>query len=129
MIAISLKELLPKFIVNSAFVVHKRMGPGLLESVYQECMYYELRSRNIVVSTNVAVPLFYGEVYLQREFIIDILVSDEIILELKATEGIIPVHQAQLLSYMKLSNKRLGFLINFNVPLIKNGIRRLVNNF
>jgi GxxExxY protein len=92
-------------------------------------MYYELRSRNIVVSTNVAVPLFYGEVYLQREFIIDILVSDEIILELKATEGIIPVHQAQLLSYMKLSNKRLGFLINFNVPLIKNGIRRLVNNF
>lgn len=105
------------------------MGPGLLESVYQHCMVKELRSRNLKVYTLVQVPLHYKGEMLNKDYIVDILVEDEIILELKAIEGILPVHEAQLISYLKLANKRLGFLINFNVPLLKNGFKRFVNNF
>jgi GxxExxY protein len=114
-------------IVNSAYRVHKEMGPGLLESVYQECMYQELRDRDLYVTTMVPVPIYYNGKYLNKEFVLDVLVNDEIILELKSTEGIVPVHIAQLLSYMKLANKQMGFLINFNVPLIKQGVRRFMN--
>jgi GxxExxY protein len=104
------------------------MGPGLLEAVYHHCLLSELRSRNLEVDTMVSVPLFYESRPLNKEYIIDLLVENEIILELKSVEGLLPVHEAQIISYLKLANKRLGFLINFNVPLLKDGFRRFVNN-
>ncbi len=103
------------------------MGPGLLEAVYHHCMLSELRSRDIAVDTLVTVPLYYNGNLLDKEYIIDLLVEEEIILELKSIEGILPVHEAQLISYLRLADRRLGFLINFNVPLLKNGFRRFVN--
>jgi GxxExxY protein len=114
-------------ILDSAITVHRAMGPGLLEAVYHHCMLSELRSRSIGVDTMVSVPLFYKERPLNKEYIIDLLVEDEVILELKSIEGILPVHEAQIISYLRLANKRLGFLINFNVPLLKQGFKRFVN--
>ncbi len=105
------------------------MGPGLLESVYQECLLNEFKLRNINCEQMVVIPLIYKGTELNKSYVIDILVESEIIIELKAHEAILPVHEAQLISYLKLANKRLGFLINFNVPLLKNGFRRFVNNF
>lgn len=120
---------LSSIILNAAITVHKEMGPGLLETVYQQCLARELRSRELNVAEMVPVPLKYKGTPLNKDYIIDILVEDEIILELKAIEGILPLHEAQLISYLKLSNKRLGFLINFNVPLLTLGFKRYVNNF
>lgn len=119
---------LSSIILDAAITVHKEMGPGLLEAVYQHCMVKELRNRDINVSMMVTVPLYYKGDPLNKDYVIDILVEDEIILELKAIEGILAVHEAQIISYLKLANKRLGFLINFNVPLLKQGFRRYVNN-
>ena len=116
-------------ILDSALTVHRAIGPGLLESVYQQCMTKELMIRDIPIDSLVAVPLVYKGQPLNKEYIIDIIVEQEIILELKSVEGILPVHEVQLISYLELANKKLGFLINFNVPLIKNGFRRFVNNF
>lgn len=116
-------------IVDSALVVHKHMGPGLLESVYEHCLIKELALRNIPAIRQFPIPLIYRGHELAKEYLIDILVADEIILELKTVETILPVHQAQLISHLKLANKRLGFLLNFNVPVMKDGIRRFVNNF
>ena len=118
-----------KQIVDACVCVHKEMGPGLLESVYEYCLLKELESRNIYAESQVSVPLFYKGELLTKEYRIDILVEKEIILELKAVDTILPVHEAQLISYLKLADKRLGFLLNFNVDLMKNGIRRFVNNF
>jgi GxxExxY protein len=120
---------LSKTILDAAISVHKEMGPGLLEGVYQQCLVKELIMRDVKVNTMVPVPLHYKGQLLNKDYVIDILVADEIILELKAIEGILPVHEAQIISYLKLANKRLGFLINFNVPLLKNGFKRFVNNF
>ena len=105
------------------------MSPGLLESVYQQCLLKEFTLRNINTEQMVMIPLRYKGTELDKCYIVDILVESEIIIELKAHEAILPVHEAQLISYLKLANKRLGFLINFNVPLLKNGFRRFVNNF
>jgi GxxExxY protein len=116
-------------ILDAAIAVHKEMGPGLLEAVYQQCLVKELTLRNIKVNTMVPIPLQYKGHTLNKDYIIDILVEDEIILELKSIEVILPVHEAQIISYLKLANVRLGFLINFNVPLLKNGFKRFVNNF
>ncbi|MBL7846657.1 MAG: GxxExxY protein [Cyclobacteriaceae bacterium] len=116
-------------ILDSAIKVHRAMGPGLLEAVYHHCMLAELRSRDLQVDTAVPVPLFYDGMPLDKEYIIDLLIDEEIILELKSVEGLLPVHEAQLISYLRLADKRLGFLINFNVPLLKNGFRRFVNKF
>ncbi|MBX2955258.1 MAG: GxxExxY protein [Cyclobacteriaceae bacterium] len=118
-----------KEILDSAIAVHKEMGPGLLEAVYQHCLVKELRIRDIKVDTMVPIPLIYKGHLLNKDYVIDILVEDEIIIELKSVEGILPVHEAQIISYLKLANRRLGFLINFNVPLLKNGFKRFVNNF
>lgn len=115
-------------ILDSAFAVHKEMGPGLLEAVYHQCMVYELRSRDLFCDTMVMVPLIYKGNTLHKDYVIDILVEKEIIIELRSVEGILPVHEAQIISYLKLANKKLGLLINFNVPLIKNGFKRFVNN-
>jgi GxxExxY protein len=115
-------------ILKASISVHKEMGPGLLESVYQYCLLKELDERGLHIKTLLQVPLNYKGHLLNKDYFIDILVEDEIILELKAVEGILPVHEAQLLSYLKLANKRLGLLINFNVVLLKDGFRRMVNN-
>ena len=113
-------------IVDAAYQVHKELGPGLLESVYEECLVREFEENNLSVKRQVSVPLFYRGKALDSQLRIDLLVEDSIIIELKAVERLLPVHEAQLLSYLRLSQKRLGYLINFNVPMIKSGIKRMV---
>jgi GxxExxY protein len=122
-------NLLSKQILDASIFVHKEMGPGLLESVYEACLNKELALRGIKTQTQVFLPLNYRGEELNKDFKIDLLVEDEIIIEIKAVEILFPVHEAQIISYLKLADKRLGFLINFNVPLLKNGFRRFVNNF
>lgn len=111
-------------IVDSAYKVHKQLGPGLLEKIYEICLCYELSKKNIKYTCQVDVPIIYDGVDLNKEFKLDILVEDSIICELKAVEKVHPVWEAQILSHLKLSGKRVGFVINFNVALIKDGIRR-----
>ena len=103
------------------------MGPGLLESVYQNCLFEELEQRKIEVKQMVTIPLFYRGKLLNKEYVIDLLVEDEIIVELKAAECLLPVHEAQVISYLRLAKKKIGLLINFNVPLLKQGFRRFIN--
>ena len=123
-------EYLAKQVFQAALEVHKTLGPGLLESVYEYSMLKELELRNVKVTYQQKVPLFYKGNNTGKEFFIDILVEEEIVIEVKSCEeGMRPVHQAQLLSYLKLADKKLGFLINFNVVLLKNGFKRLVNNY
>lgn len=123
-------EYLATQIFQASLEVHKSLGPGLLESVYEFSLIKELQLRNIGVQYQVKVPLNYKGFNTGKEFFIDILVEKEIVIEVKSCEeGMRPVHQAQLLSYLKLSDKRLGFLVNFNVVLLKDGFRRLVNNY
>jgi GxxExxY protein len=119
---------LSKDILDSAIAVHREMGPGLLESVYQHCLTREFFLRGIDYVSLVPIPLVYKGQILNKDYVIDILVEREIILELKSVDGILPVHEAQLISYLKLAEKRLGFLINFNVTLLKHGFKRFVNN-
>lgn len=119
---------LSSVILKSAISVHQEMGPGLLEGVCQHCMILELRNRGLMVNQMVPVQLHYKGIPINKEYVIDILVEDEIILELKSLDGLLRVHDAQILSYLRLTKKRLGFLINFNVPLLKQGFRRFVNN-
>jgi GxxExxY protein len=114
-------------ILDSAITVHKEMGPGLLESVYQHCLIKELRDRKIVVESMVPIPLHYRGQVLNKDYVIDLLIEKEIIIELKAIDGLLPIHEAQIISYLKLANKRLGLLINFNVPLLKLGFKRFIN--
>lgn len=118
-----------KEILGASIAVHKEMGPGLLESVYQECLVKEFSLRKMAVNTMVNIPLQYKGYTLDKDYVIDILVENEIIIELKAVEVLLPVHEAQIISYLKLADKRLGFLINFNVTLLKDGFKRFVNNF
>lgn len=122
-------EYLANQIFQAALEVHKILGPGLLESVYEFSMVKELQLREVYIEYQVKVPLFYKGHNTGKEFFLDILVENEIVVELKAIEALHPVHEAQLPSYLKLTDKRLGFLINFNVPLIKNGVKRMVNNY
>ena len=119
-------EKLATDIVDSAFKVHKSLGPGLLESVYEMCLAHEIRLHGHKVRTQVPVTVTYEEVILDAALRIDILVDDQVIVELKAVDAVLPVFRAQVLTYLKLSGKRLGLLINFNVPLIKDGIRRVI---
>lgn len=120
---------LSSVILDAAIAVHKEMGPGLLESIYELCLMKEFELRNIRVANQVPIPLIYKGYELSKDFKIDILVEDEIIIELKSVEVMLPVFDAQIISYLKLANKRLGFLINFNVPLLKQGFKRFVNQF
>ncbi len=120
---------LGKVILDSAITVHRELGPGLLESVYQFALLKEFDIRGIRYVQKAAVPLFYKGFDTAKYFEIDILVEGEIILELKAIEIVLPVHEAQLLTYLKLANKKLGYIINFNVPLLKDGFRRRVLNY
>jgi GxxExxY protein len=111
-------------IVDSAYKVHAALGPGLLESVYQTCLQHELGKRGLAVQQQVAIPIVYEGMRLDGGLRLDLVVEHDVIVELKAVERLLPVNEAQILSYLKLSRKRLGYLINFNVPRIKEGIRR-----
>jgi GxxExxY protein len=111
--------------VDSALKVHSALGPGLLEQVYERCLVYELEKRQISCVRQFTVPIFYDGIKLDSDLRIDVLVSDRIVLELKAVETVLPVHRAQVLTYLKLTGHRLGLLINFNVPVIKDGIHRI----
>ncbi|MBP7619106.1 MAG: GxxExxY protein [Geothrix sp.] len=113
-------------IVDAAIKVHRALGPGLLESVYQACLVHELKRRDLLVETQVPVPIRYEGLTIDSGLRLDLLVSGVAIVELKSVEKTLPVHDAQLVSYLKLSNRRLGFLLNFNVPVMKNGISRFV---
>jgi GxxExxY protein len=115
-------------VVDAGYRVHKELGPGLLESVYQLCLLDELDRRGIYAEMEVPLPLYYRGRRLNKEFRLDLLVEGEIIVEVKAVEVVIPVHVAQIISYLKLADLRLGFLMNFHVPVFKNGIHRYVNN-
>ena len=118
-----------KQILDASITVHKEMGPGLLEMVYELSLKKELQLRNIIVERQVPVPLFYKGYDLGKEYRIDLLVEKEIIIEIKAVNVLLPVHEAQIISYLKLTDKKLGFLINFNVALLKQGFKRFVNGF
>jgi GxxExxY protein len=115
-----------KEIVDAAFQVHKAFGPGLLESVYEACLAEELALRAFQVDAQRAVPVHYRSKKLDIGFKLDLLVQDLVIIEVKVVEKLLPVHEAQLLTYLKLSDKRLGYLVNFNSPLLKDGIKRMV---
>ena len=114
-------------IVDCSYRVHKTIGPGLLESVYEKCLVYELKKTGLKIRVQVEIPFLYDGKDIDLKLRIDILVEDSIVIELKAVEEIHPVFQAQLISYLKLTGNRLGYLINFNVPLIKDGIKRIIN--
>ena len=116
-----------KEIVDASLKVHKQLGPGLLESAYEECLAYELIQRDLLIERQKVLPLVYEEVKLEAEYRIDLLVEKKVIIEIKSVESLNDVHLAQILTYLKLSDCKLGLLINFNVALIKHGIRRVVN--
>ena len=115
-----------KEIVYSAYHVHKQLGPGLLESVYEECMIYHLRKKGMRVETQLSVPIQFDGQLLQNKLRLDMLIENSVIVENKAVEKMNKHYQAQLMTYLRISNRRLGYLINFNVQLIKNGIQRIV---
>ena len=119
-------EAIAKDIVDAAYKVHKEFGPGLLESAYQRCHVYELRKRGRIVQTELKLPILYDGQEFDEGYRIDELVDDLVIVENKSVESIQPIHMAQLITYLKLKNCKLGFLINWNVKLIKNGIQRVV---
>jgi len=111
-------------IIGCAINVHKELGPGLLESAYEECLIYELRQAGLNAERQVPVPVVYKEIKLDCGYRVDILVEKKVIVELKTVDAIIPVHEAQILTQMKFAKKEIGLLINFNVVLLKNGIKR-----
>jgi GxxExxY protein len=116
-----------KLLVDAILAVHRELGPGLLESTYQACLAHELRSRGIEVQCEAQLPVRYKGLEIEAGYRIDVLVAGCIIVENKAVQELAPIHEAQLLTYLKLSSRRIGFLVNWNVPLIKDGIRRMVN--
>lgn len=117
-------EKIGKGIVNAAFKVHSQLGPGLLEKVYEICVAHELVKAGFNVKRQIDIPIVYDDIVFQEGLRLDLLVNDLVIVELKAIETVNPVWQAQIISHLKLTNLNLGYLINFNVPLIKNGINR-----
>ncbi len=116
-----------RLIVDAAYKVHTTLGPGLLESVYEEVLAYELRKRDLKVLRQEPIPLVYESVQLELAFVADLIVEDLVVVELKSIEQVAPVHKKQVLTYLRLADKRLGLLINFGDALIKNGITRFVN--
>lgn len=113
-------------ILAACIEVHRRMGPGLLESAYEQCLCHELTLRDIPIRRQLDQPLTYKEIRLDCGYRIDLQIWDEVVVELKAVEKLLPIHEAQMLTYLKLSGKRVGLLINFNVPVLKDGIVRRV---
>jgi GxxExxY protein len=120
-------EKIGRNIVHSAIKVHKALGPGLLESVYQKCLAYELEKSGLKVKCEFPLPVLYETIKIDAGFRADMIVDDAVIIENKTVDKIAPIHEAQLLTYLKLTNLNLGFLLNWNVPLMKDGIKRIVN--
>lgn len=120
------KDPLTGAVIGAAIEVHRVLGPGLLESVYGRCLCHELELRGIPFGWQVELPVVYKGLHLERSLRIDILVAERLVLELKSVEAIAPVHEAQLLTYLKLSGLHTGLLLNFNVPVLRDGIRRMV---
>lgn len=114
-------------IIEACIEVHKELGPGLMESVYEVCLISVLKKKGLMAQKQVLLPVYFKGEKLQKEFVIDLLIENKIILELKSVESILPVHEAQLVTYLKLADMRLGLLINFNVPLLTQGIKRKIN--
>lgn len=121
------EEEISKIVFESALKVHKTLGPGLLESAYEECLFYELKKTNLKVEKQKPLPLIYEEVKLDIGYRIDIIVEDKFIIEVKSVEILNDAHLTQLLTYLRLTECKLGLLINFNVKLLKNGVRRVIN--
>jgi GxxExxY protein len=120
-------EQVAKQLVDAMLTVHRELGPGLLESTYQACLAHELRGRGIEVRCEVELPVHYRGLEIEVGYRIDMVVADCIVVENKSVQTLAPIHQAQLLTYLRLSGNRLGFVVNWNVPLIKDGIKRMVN--
>ncbi|TVR41743.1 MAG: GxxExxY protein [Cryomorphaceae bacterium] len=118
---------LSKIVFNAALEVHKSLGPGLLESAYEECLAYELRKTGLRVEKQKPLPLIYEEIHLEIGYRVDILLENKLVIEVKSVDALNDVHLAQVLTYLKLSHCKLGMLINFNVAMIKNGIKRIAN--
>lgn len=119
---------LSKEVIGIAIYVHSKLGPGLLESAYQECLFYKLNEKGFLVEKEKAMPLIFEDIKLDCGYRIDLLIENKLVIELKSVESLNDVHLAQTLTYLKLGNFKLGLLINFNVALLKNGIKRVVNN-
>jgi len=113
-------------IIRAAMEVHKRLGPGLLESAYEECLSHELRLRNLKVEQQLGVPVVYKEVKLECGYRLDLLVEGRVVVELKSIVGLAPIHEAIILTYLRLSGHKIGLLINFNVTVLKDGVRRFI---
>lgn len=118
---------LTELVIKSAIEVHKELGPGLLESVYETCLVKVLLENGLKIQSQIKIPIIFRKETLDKHFILDILVNEVLVLEIKSIEKIMPIHEAQLVTYLKLSGKKLGLLINFNEDLLKNGIRRRIN--
>jgi GxxExxY protein len=116
-------------VIGACIAIHKQLGPGLLESAYEECLCFELSALGIRFERQKPLPVKYKDVNLDCGYRLDLMVEDKIILELKTVEQLLPIHEAQLLTYLRLSGHILGLLINFNVPVLKNGVKRIANNF
>ncbi len=119
---------LSRIIVDRCLKIHRALGPGLLESVYEKILFYEMANSNIKCKRQVDIPVFYENIKMDIGFKADLIIEDKVIIELKSVEKILPVHKKQVLTYLKITGMKLGLLINFNVELIKNGITRIVNN-
>ena len=113
-------------IIGCAYKVHSELGPGLLESTYEVCLEYELRKNGLEVAKQIALPVIYDEIKLEAGYRIDLIVNNEVIIEIKSVDGLAPIHTAQVLTYLKLADKKLGLLINFNETDLKKGIKRLI---
>ena len=118
---------LSNIIIGCALEVHKQLGPGLLESAYKECLYYELKNLKLDVQKEKALPIVYKEVRLDHGYRIDLLVNNKVVIEIKTVDFFVEVHTAQVLTYLKLGNYKLGLILNFYVSSLKNGIKRIVN--
>lgn len=122
------REEIAKRIVDAAIKVHTALGPGLMESAYQKCIEYELKKNGLTIACEVALPITYEDITIDAGYRIDMIVQDTVIIEHKTAERLLPLHEAQLLTYLKMKNCKLGFLLNWNVPRMKDGIKRMVNN-
>ena len=120
----SVEEAVTRFL-DAAFNVHRELGPGLLESVYEACVCHELTLMGVPFQRQVSVPVSYRGIQIESGLRLDLLVADEVVIELKSIDALLPIHEAQLLTYLKITQKRVGILINFNVPLLKQGLKRI----
>ncbi|HEY0601124.1 GxxExxY protein [Brevundimonas sp.] len=119
-------ERIGREVVDAALTVHRALGPGMLESVYEACLFEELRQRGRAIERQVSVPVVYGDVRVEAGFRVDLLVERSVVVEIKSIDALASIHTAQVLTYLRFSGHRLGYLINFNTALLKNGLRRIV---